>query len=383
MELERLVEYIGEVEVKRANPMIESEIVEEVEEESLEVEALDNKDEDKKLIEVLWSSDERKVLDTLSIIDKNVSAEFLAVILGVAKVYNNLTIRKKALEVLKNFGGEMALLALKICEKKRYLQTSNEKKIKSDFERLEKIVGFRVDILARYIALKHPLNLGHYYFIQEDSDEVEEFILKYFPKRAVLLEGVSPRFLKARELVDLTVGEFSKSLWQMDFVEQLEFNFAGRVLQIPKELKGLSSLKRLIAYAKEIEVKGSSDSITRVSLQGCQKLTFDKEAYFPNIKELLFLGFTDEFEFDTTGLHRAFPNLEMISTIEKDTISADFLITDESTKMLFQKKNKFLEEHRYNIFKLFPNIKFQVIKRENFMDYPELEHKRSMLAIDG
>ncbi len=169
----------------------------------------------------------------------------------------------------------------------------------------------------------------------------------------------------------------------MNFVEQLEFNFAGRVLQIPKELKGLTSLKRLIAYAKEIEVKGSSDSITRVSLQGCQKLTFDNEAYFPNVKELLFLGFTDEFEFDTTGLHRAFPNLETISTIELDTISADFWIKNESTKVLYKKKNKFLEEHRYNIFQLFPNIKFQVIKSENFKDYLELEHKWSMLAIDG
>jgi len=269
--------------------------------------------EDAMLKRLLNSFEKDEIILGLKYITSENFMQILPLLFGVFLINRDSSIRKKALNILEKYETKTSQAILKICQNRRYLSMKNEEQIKKDFKKMEKVEGFNIDTLGKYIAWRHPFSLGNYRFITQDTDEIEAFILEHLNKQKVTLtEPISPRFLKAKKIEYLTVPESSKTLWQMKQLKYLEFKAVGKKILIPKELSHLNQLKELYIYAKDITIGGSSESLELLNIQGCTNLLFDKDVLFENVKKINFISSNDTLNINIPLLRKSIPNLETI-----------------------------------------------------------------------
>ena len=289
----------------------------------------------------LYSNDTKKVLLALTRITNKNFNQNLPTLLGIFKIHPQDKIRKEALKILTRYETNTSKAVLKISQKRRYLSMTNEEQLKKDFQKMERIKEFDTDAFGKYIAWKHPLALGNYRFIGLDTEEVERFILKQLNrKKVVLIEPLSPRFLKAKKIEELTIPQSSKTLWKMKQLKYLKFNAMGKELFISQELAKLDNLKELYIYAKDIKIGGSSESVELLSIQGCRSFLFDEDVVLKNVKKINFISSNDTFSTNIALLKKSVPNLESIEG-----------------GSLFDNTG-FMNRYKDEILRAFPNIKF-------------------------
>jgi len=242
------------------------------------------------------------------------SPPVLATLLALFKIHKELEVRKSVLSFIKLHGGEIGTQVLKICEKRQYRSMRNEKNLKKDFNKMSKIEGFDLHSFAKYIAEHHPFALGSYLFLEDDTDEVEKFILKHLNIDEVrLITVVTPRFLKATKIKTLTVSASSDSLWKMSWLQNLTIESVGKSISLSLKLHHLTALKSLTLYAKRITINCNAiETVETLSVQGCSQLIFEKNTVFEKVTVLNFRSINDDFGMDFSSLRRAFPNLKTI-----------------------------------------------------------------------
>ena len=191
----------------------------------------------------------------------------------------------------------------------------NEKSLRNDLNKMEKVKRFDVDTFAKYMAWNQPSALGNYHFIEEESDEVEAFIMQRLNiKEVKLITGVNSKFLNATNIRRLNVATITDTLWKMDWLNSLTIERMGGVLTLPNAFNGLSQLKSLNLYAKNITLDcGESSSIETLFVQGVSRFIFEEGTVFTNLTTLNFISISDDFSMDFGSLKRVFPNLKQIN----------------------------------------------------------------------
>jgi hypothetical protein len=313
LELQRLmdaIDYFEEHREEKKEPIIE----EEVPKKKIVEPSKTKESSTIPLLEQLQHSSFEQIIQGLNSIQENLSNSILPIVLGIAKVHPEAKIRKKALVVLKEQGGEKAKQLLKICEKKRYLSMSNEQRLKIELNKMDKIKDFNVDAFAKYIAKHHPLALGNHRFIEEESDEVEQFILERLNKEKVtLITAVNSKFLNATNIRELSVTSMSQSLWKMHWLERLRLDYVGSHISIPNALNRLTKLHSLSIYAKHIHIESTfSPSIKFLAIQACSTLTFQENIVLDSIETLYLISINEDYKINFQKLQQVLPSVQHI-----------------------------------------------------------------------
>ena len=121
----------------------------------------------------------------------------------------------------------------------------------------------------------------------------------------------SPRFLKAKNIRDFTVGKISEAIWKMNWLEKIKFDYMGKNIKVPKELQLLDGLKELSIYAKNVNFNTVSN-IETLSVQGCHEIVFSDTTELPKLEKFVIVSLGEDFNIASLDLFRVAPKLQNI-----------------------------------------------------------------------